>query len=376
MRSRKGAGRFPLTLHPTGQFCKKFRGRTYYFGKDRAAALERFRAEWADILAGRTPRSRDGGRTVADLANHFLTAKRDQLRAGDLTPRMWSDYHATCEVLVGAFGRDRAVAELRPEDFGRLRAAAAERFGPVSLGNYFQRAKTVFKYGFDSGLLEAPVRYGQSFDRPSKRAVRLARADRGSRLFAAADLRRLIDAAGPQMRAMILLGVNCGFGQTDCAQLTRQVLAARPGWLDFRRPKTGTPRLCPLWPETAAALEAVESVRPVAARPEYDRLVFLSRSGRPWVRVLESKGENPGCRVDRVGQDFATLARGLGIAITGFYALRHTFRTVADQTLDPVACGLIMGHVDDSMAGQYRERVADERLLKVTDHVRTWLLDG
>ena len=92
---------------------------------------------------------------------------------------MCADYHRTCEELVAAFGRDRAVADLKPDDFGRLRAAAATRLGPVALGNYVQRAKTVFKYGFDAGLLAAPVRYGQSFDRPTKRAVRLARADRG-----------------------------------------------------------------------------------------------------------------------------------------------------------------------------------------------------
>lgn len=55
---------------------------------------------------------------------------------------------------------------LRPEDFGRLRAAAAERLGPVALGNYVQRVRTVFKYGFDAGLLALPVRFGQSFDRP------------------------------------------------------------------------------------------------------------------------------------------------------------------------------------------------------------------
>jgi len=31
--------KFPLTLHPTGQFCKKVKGKLYYFGNDKKLAL-------------------------------------------------------------------------------------------------------------------------------------------------------------------------------------------------------------------------------------------------------------------------------------------------------------------------------------------------
>jgi hypothetical protein len=34
--------KFPLTLHKTGQFCKKIKGKLYYFGTDKKAALERY----------------------------------------------------------------------------------------------------------------------------------------------------------------------------------------------------------------------------------------------------------------------------------------------------------------------------------------------
>jgi len=34
--------KFPLTLHKTGQFCKKIKGKLYYFGTDKKDALERY----------------------------------------------------------------------------------------------------------------------------------------------------------------------------------------------------------------------------------------------------------------------------------------------------------------------------------------------
>jgi integrase len=53
--------------------------------------------------------------------------------------------------------------------------------------------------------------------------------------------------------------------------------------------------------------------------------------------------------------------------------LRHTFETIGGESKDQVAVNAIMGHVDDSMAGVYRERISDERLIAVTDKVREWL---
>ncbi len=72
------------------------------------------------------------------------------------------------------------------------------------------------------------------------------------------------------------------------------------------------------------------------------------------------------------------LLRKLGLHRPGlgFYALRHTFQTVGQKTLDKDAVRYIMGHVDDArdMGAVYNEeRPSDERLREVTDHVRDWL---
>jgi integrase len=59
-----------------------------------------------------------------------------------------------------------------------------------------------------------------------------------------------------------------------------------------------------------------------------------------------------------------------------FYALRHTFRAVADELPDQPAINFITGHTDSTMAENYRQRIADDRLITVADHVRSWLLVG
>jgi integrase len=390
-RSRKDADRpkkpypdFPLSPHPSGAWQKKIRGKIHYFGRwakrvngklvriggdGWKEALEEYKAVADDLHAGRTPRVQSDGLTVADLCNRFLTAKLRKRDSGELGTRMFTDYRETTDLIVAAFGKTRLVDDLAADDFESLRACMAERWGPVRLGNAITRVKSVFKYALDNGLIDKPVRFGGEFRKPDKAVLRRHRATNGTKMLEAGDLRRLIDAAGVPMRAMVLLGLNAGFGNHDIATLPLPALDLESGWVDFPRPKTGIARRCPLWPETVAALRAFLAERPPAKDKDDADLVFLQRSGRRWVRHTEKS------RTDKVAVVFRELLKECGLYRDGlgFYTLRHAFRTIADAARDPVAIDLIMGHTDPSMAGHYRERIDDNRLLAVTEHVRSWL---
>jgi integrase len=312
--------------------------------------------------------------SVADVTNEFLTEKRRRVDAGELSARTWADYYAACEALIAAFGRGRAVADLRPADFAKLRAGVAARLSPTSVLNFVTRVRVLFKFAFDFGLIDRPVRYGSGFDRPAKKTLRLERALKPIKLLAAADVWKLLDKADVQVRAMILLGLNGGMGATDCSQLPRSALDRQAGWLDYPRPKTGVGRRFPLWQETTEALAAVPAVRPDAKDPEDNRLVFLTRLGQPWVRFT---GDDKGKRTvkDSVTQAFKKLGDTAGVKLpSGFNMLRHLHRTLSDAVKDRPAVDVIMGHVDPTAASYYREIVGDERLTAVTDHVRAWLL--
>jgi integrase len=371
---------FPLFPHATRRWAKKIRGKLHYFGPwdDPDAALQKYLDQRDDLHAGRTPRVQGEGLTVRDLVNRFLTAKRYLLDTREITPRTFADYYATCERLVGAFGRTRLVDDLAADDFERLRADLAARWGPVALGNEIQRVRVVFKYADDAGLIDRPIRYGPGFKRPSKKTLRLARAAKGPRLFEAGQLRALLAEAGLQLKAMFLLGVNCGLGNTDCAGLCLRHLDLDGGWLNYPRPKTGIGRRCPLWLETVAALRAVLARRPEPKDPAHADLVFLTKYRTPWVKAAEKKRPDGTVKAlfdDALAKEAAKLLKGLGLwrEGLGFYTLRHVFETVGGGARDQVAVDHIMGHADASMAGAYREEVPDDRLRCVTDHVHAWL---
>ena len=120
---------FPLTPHPSGQWCKKVLGKLHYFGRDPDEALNRWLDEKDALLAGRKPRPRTGDPSATplrDLVNRFMEAKDNALRSGELSIYTWRDYQRACEELVKAFGATRPVADLAHDDFAKLRRLDAK----------------------------------------------------------------------------------------------------------------------------------------------------------------------------------------------------------------------------------------------------------
>jgi len=381
-KPKKPYADFPLFPHASGRWCKKIRGKQVYFGKwnDPDAALAKYLDEKDDLHAGRTPRVSRDGLTMRDLLNRFLTAKRHLVDTSELTHRTFADYHATCERLNDAFGPTRLVEDLASHDFEHLRAALSKTRGPVTLGNEIQRIRVVFKYADDAGLIDRAVRYEPTFKRPSKKVLRRAQQENGERMFEVRQIRKLLDVAPVQLRAMILLGINCGLGNNDCGSLLQKHIDLDAGWLDYPRPKTGIKRRCPLWKETVAAVRAAIDGRPAAKDDADADRVFLTRLGQPWTRdaiVSGDVGKAPKIapQIDAIAQQFSKLLvdQGMNRRGLGFYALRHTFETIAGDSTDQVAVDHVMGHVDPSMAANYRHRIDDKRLKKVSEHVRKWL---
>lgn len=362
---------FPLFHHASNRWAKKIRGKLEYFGKTKTdpngeAALRKWLEEKDELLAGRKPRSKVEGFTVEDLCDHFLNDKLPFVSSGELTQRMYDEYFATCERVVKAFGARRLVDDLQPADFNKLRASAAKKWGLHRVAGEVQRVRTLCKYGFDAGHIDKPVKFGQLFKKPSKAVFRKAKEAKGESMLEAAEIGTLLNAAGPQLRAMILLGINCGFGNADCGQLPFKALDLKSGWISFARGKTGIKRACPLWPETVEALNAAIAERPVPKDDAHAELVFITKYGKSW---FKDTPDNP------ISWEFRKLLNELNLHTNGkgFYWLRHTFETIGGEAKDQIAVDSIMGHADSTMAGIYRERIDVDRLKVVASHVRGYV---
>lgn len=362
---------FPLFAHASGQWAKKIRGRIAYFGvwAQPDAALEKYLAKRDYLQAGVTPPQDTDQTRLADLCNQFLTAKQNRVHSGELRLATWQDYKRTCHLVIQAFGRDRAVDSVGPPDFTRLRGVISSRFGPTRTSREITQVRMIFKWGHAQELTGSP-RYGSEFVKPTRDVLRRHRQSSPPRMFEADEIRNMLDVAGVHTKAWILLGINCAFIQQDVSDLTLQAVKLHDAVIDFPRSKTAIERRVPLWAETIEALSASLERRWVSLDVDPEHF-FVSRQGNRLVRNLESD-----TRSDAVHNALERVQRKLDIKQRkrSFGALRHTFRTVADETCDFPAILRIMGHSDHTISDHYRERISDERLRRVVDHVRSWVM--
>lgn len=369
---------FPLTAMANGQWCKRIRNKLHYFGvwSNPDAALQKYLDQRDDLQAGRTPKKKDDTRlTVKVLCDRFYANKKNRLQSNELSQTMLNGYDRICERLVEFFGRNQIVEELTPSDFERLRVDFAKGVGLVTLSNRIQHSRTVFKFAFDQGYIDRPLKFGQDFKKPKPaklRDERNAKYANSPKMFKPSEIKRIIATAKQPLKAMILLGINCGFGQTDCSRLPLAAIDLEKGWIDYPRPKTSVPRLCPLWPETIEALKEAIAKRRKPHSEEYSGLAFLTRTGIDFVRATDN-----GTNIDGVAQEFAKVLNKLKLSGSrrAFYALRHTFETIGGDTGDQVAVDMMMGHAPDAkdMSAVYRRKVFAKRLRRVIDHVHRWV---
>ena len=157
--------------------------------------MRQYLDERDDLQAGRKPRSYNQIRCrLADLCNEFLTTKENRMSSGELSPLTFQDYHRTCKRVIAAFGGDRLVSDLDARDFENFRASLAKSLNPTTIGDVVRRSRMICKFAYDNGLIDKPIRYGQSFQVPSKRTLRRVRQEQqqkhGYRMFEACEIRR------------------------------------------------------------------------------------------------------------------------------------------------------------------------------------------
>lgn len=358
---------FPLTPRSDGRFTKMIRGVPQYYGKhgDWQAALDEYHATAPAVTHGRiVPSAPNPTVTVRQIANRYLQEREADVTHGTLQAKSWEDYRSTLNRFVKFIGASTPARELGPEHFTRFAAHLRKTLGAYAFNRSRALILAWLRHAAAAEWVKPAINVGVGFKPVPAGKMR---GDRKVRLFEPAQIKRLLKLAGPQMRTMILLGLNGGFGSTDCARLTREHIDLNMGVIRYRRNKTNIARTVPLWPETLKALRKV-----LALRPD-DALVFRTKAGSPWVRTRRSKRNGRNVTVDAIPQRFGKIMDDAKIDMpgVGFYALRHTFATYANEVRDSDARRHIMGRRLPDLDDVYIEYLFLPRLKVLTDHVRS-----
>ena len=343
---------FPLYAHPSGQWAKTIKGRKWYFGpwNKPEQALDEYLSVKDEIFAGRNPNAiaRRGEPDVRELLNLFCTEKEDEVDAGVILRSTFQEYFRTCSRVADCLGKNVLLRNLGPMDFSRLRNSFS-KLAVTTQKNEVARCRVLFGFAYESGLVDKPLRYKKSLKAPPMRAMRKAANER-NKLIPTPDLLKIIKNATGTMKVAILLGINCGMGNRDVALIERKHIDMSGGWINYPRSKTGVDRRAKLWPETVAAIAELP--------PRVGRLLVGDRG-----QSLAQDGNTT------IGNRWRVVCNRAKVFDFGFYCLRHTYRTLADECGDQPAIAKTMGHSIASIDSVYRHRISDERLKKIADFV-------
>lgn len=376
--TKKSKKRPEISRHKTGLWYKYYKGQFYYFyrwdGDDPEGLFskDKWRHDKEYLDRGQVPPEYDplGGTcksstslTVADLCNYWLGTKDTLLQAGELRPRTFEEYGETCSLLTEVVGTRLPAKLCGPDRFEKVRRALAKRYNANGQAKRITQIRSVFTTAYEDRMLEDPPNFGRTFRKPKAAAFRKLRNDKGEQCYTPEEFHAIYKCANINLKGMMLLGLQAGFGNEECAALPRD--AIQDGWITWARVKTAIPRRVPLWPETQAIL--TECIEHASAQGE-ETLVFVSKRGKHYV--------SPRMNGERVTGVFRDTKRRAPIETARtFYDLRRTFETVAGEAIDQVAVDAIMGHTpsETNMPARYRQKISEQRLEAVVEHVRQWL---
>jgi len=359
--------KFPLTLHPTGQYCKKIKGKLYYFGTDKKTALERYLEQAAYLYTGRGTKPKlTSSLSLKALCNLYLNHQESRADVGEIKSRQVYDQTLLLRDFVKYIGPNRIVSAISTIDLQNYRRKLIKnRKAPNTINNRIAAFKAMYNWALDNEIIN---------NIPNLKAIKKITKSKAEKpIFAGIQIRKILAFAKPQMKAMVWLGLNCGFGCTDCAELLWEHLDLETGRVNFARTKTGVCRHLPLWKETIYALKQL---------PRINKRVFNTRQNHKVVRVVERTERDGAAKVvkcDNVSREFAGLIKRTGIKTekgVGFYTLRRTAATLAARSGDPFAVQRLLGHADLKMATTYVQDISEQTDRVINNSRKLIIQDG
>jgi integrase len=344
--------KFPLTLHPTGQYCKKIKGKIRYFGTDKKKALEKYLAQATYLYGAQSlvQKISNNKMTLRQLCDLYLHYQNSRVLVGDITAKHYNDLTYSLSRFMAFLGQGCRIENISTLDLQNYKRKLQSSYPSVDRQNlHIGLMKAMFHWARKNDVLDSIP----NLDAISKDRV----IHKEKYTFNKKQIRKLLTATDVKMKAMIWLGLNCGFGCTDCSRLQWKDIDFKNNRVKLARNKTKIGRNLPLWPETIKALKEI---------PKSGALVFTTSKDHPWIRTTATTNDNGEPKYicdNRISTKFSRLMKKVGIQApkgTGFYSLRRTAATMAARSGDPFAVQRLLGHVDLTMATRYVQDVSEQ----------------
>jgi len=327
-RSRPASN--PISYHKyTKQYYITRGGRRIYLGSDKNQALVKYHQLGLGVEPVQRELAPPVNVTAKNLANRFLVAQQANWRNPKTTLKCYKDW-------LGRFIKDHPrlrIADFTVEKFAAWKLSLKERgYSPESINHYLGAVRAMFTFAEETDIVgKAPK---------LKRVKNATRPRAGSiekPLYTLDDLNRLLTKADPQLKAMIMLALNCGFGPKDIRDLTWDHIDGER--VTLPRSKTGICQTYLLWLETRVLLEEIQKRRAALiarmARRKVQHFdnghVFVTRFWRPWNK-------------DAVAEQFRKLCKKAEVPCYGFYRLRHCASTAMSLVATPHVHRKFMRH--------------------------------
>jgi integrase len=304
-------------------------GKRLYLGSNKDEALKKYHRLDSGLKPVQVETEPIIGLTAKELSNRFVAMQQANWRNPEGTLKSYKDW-------LGRFLGDHPrlnIIDFTVERFAAWKLSLKKRgYSPESINHFLSAVRAIFIFAEDAGLIEKSPKLSRIKNEPTARP-----GSREKPLYEAEEINSLLKAADVQMKAMILLALNCGFGPKDLHDLMWEDIDEDR--VTLPRSKTGVSQTYLLWPETKELLEKIKRERVARitrllkrGRHRTDQgHVFVTRYWKLWSK-------------DSVALQFRKLCKKVKVKCYGIYRMRHCASTAVSLVASPHVQRKFMRH--------------------------------
>ena len=244
-----------------------------------------------------------------------------------------------------AFFKGDMLQGIGAEKIERYKAKRKAEVSPASCNRELACLKT---------LLNKAVEWGRLGANPAAKVKKLKENNTRERILNAAEARRLIECAGPELQPILIIALNTGMRKSEILSLRWQNVDFIRGYILIEDSKSGKSRKLPM--NTAV----FEALRGLQRRSDY---VFFNPETETHIKGIT--------------RSFAAALKAAEISGVRLHDLRHTAATkMVEAGVDLVTVSKILGHSSIQMTMRYAHptpenmRMAVSRLGEILDPTR------